>query len=85
MPDMHTDGNAVAGQLAELLAGDMTMAERTCQGCGHAWTMGAHRAYHGAGIVLRCPGCDAVALRVVVADDRRFVELRGVLEVRTLY
>ena len=44
-----------------------------CPSCGESWAIGAHRAYWGAGVVLRCPGCDDVALVVVVGPDRQAV------------
>jgi hypothetical protein len=39
--------------------------------------VGAHRAYAAAGVVLRCPGCGAVALRIAVLPDRHVVQLTG--------
>jgi hypothetical protein len=39
--------------------------------------VGAHRAYVGGGIVLRCPSCGDVALTIVSAPDRRIVRLSG--------
>ena len=44
--------------------------QRRCHSCGAESPLGAHRAYEGAGIVLRCPACADVALRVGVRDDR---------------
>jgi predicted RNA-binding Zn-ribbon protein involved in translation (DUF1610 family) len=77
MSDLHTDGNALAGLLAEVLAVDATSVGRRCQSCGDRRPMADHRAYHGAGVVLRCPSCGDVALRIGVADDRLTVDLRG--------
>jgi len=59
------DGNAVAGLLAEALVEDMTVVERECGDCGTVAAIGAYRAYRGAGVVLRCPGCGSPGLRVV--------------------
>jgi hypothetical protein len=59
------DGNAVAGLLAEALGEDMTAVERRCEHCGTVRAIGAYRAYLGAGVVLRCPGCGSPGLRVV--------------------
>jgi hypothetical protein len=59
------DGNAVAGLLAEALGEDMTAVERRCLHCGAERALGAYRAYLGAGVVLRCPGCGSPGLRVV--------------------
>ena len=59
------DGNAVAGLLAEALGEDRTAWERECGDCGTVAAIGAYRAYRGAGVVLRCPGCGSPGLRVV--------------------
>jgi hypothetical protein len=63
------DGNAVAGLLAEALGEEMTAVERRCEHCGTVWALGAYRAYLGAGVVLRCPGCGTPGLRVVELTD----------------
>ena len=59
------DGNAVAGLLAEALGEELTVEERECADCGTVAAIGAYRAYLGAGVVLRCPGCGSPGLRVV--------------------
>lgn len=73
------DGNAIAGLLAEIFDGaELTATRRGCATCGQAHAIGRHRLYRGAGLVLRCPGCDDVALVVVERDDdRRQVALTG--------
>jgi hypothetical protein len=75
--DMHTDGNAIAGLLQDVFVAEFTTMERTCQSCGDRNSAGAHRSYYGAGIVLRCPNCDDVALRIAELPDRLIFELRG--------
>jgi predicted RNA-binding Zn-ribbon protein involved in translation (DUF1610 family) len=81
MTDLHLDGNGVAGLLAEIAGADLTTAQRTCQSCGDRNAMGAHRAYRGAGVVLRCPSCGDVAVRVVVREERLVVDWRGTYEI----
>jgi predicted RNA-binding Zn-ribbon protein involved in translation (DUF1610 family) len=81
MSDVHLDGNGVAGLLGEILAVEVTTVLRTCQTCGDRRAIGEHRAYRGAGMVLRCPSCGAVALRVGTRPERLTVELRGAFEV----
>jgi Family of unknown function (DUF6510) len=71
------DGNAVAGLLHELFDREMTTAPRGCGSCGQWNPVGAHRAYLGAGIVLRCPACGDVALRVATLPERHIVQLSG--------
>jgi Family of unknown function (DUF6510) len=64
MTELHTDGNDVAGTLGELLAADPTTTLRRCQSCGAERPLGEHRAYRGAGIALRCPACEDVAVLI---------------------
>jgi hypothetical protein len=77
---LHTDANAVAGLLEEIFAAEPTGARRVCQSCRARALTGSHRAYVGAGVVLRCPACGDVAARIAVLPGRRIVELRGVWE-----
>ena len=74
----HIDGNGIAGTLGEIFTMDITSAERICQSCGTQAAIGAHRAYQGAGIALRCPHCgDIAALLGTMGDHGRVLELRG--------
>ena len=77
MTEVHTDGNGVAGMLNEVLAVEVTTLRRRCQSCGAESALGAHRAYKGAGVVLRCPACEDVAVRIGVRDDELVLEWRG--------
>jgi hypothetical protein len=76
--DLHTDANSVAGLLQEVFVSEMTSARRVCQSCRARSAAGAHRAYAGAGIVLRCPVCGDIAARISTLPERHVVELRGV-------
>jgi len=72
------DGNAAAGQLREIFAVDLTAAVGCCSGCGRTGAIGEAHCYGPApGIVLRCTGCDGVLLRMVTADDRAWLDMRG--------
>jgi hypothetical protein len=82
MGEGHTDGNGIAGLLSEILAGDGTAAERRCHSCGATAPLASHRAYEGAGMVLRCPDCDDVALRVCLQEEHLVYEWRGTFRVR---
>ena len=75
--DDHLDGNAMGGLLAEILVAEPTTAERICQSCRARHPVGAHRGYHAAGVVLRCPSCGDVAVRVAQLPGRNVVEFRG--------
>jgi Family of unknown function (DUF6510) len=79
--DLVLDGNGMAGLLEEAMAADPTTLLRQCQGCGGEYALGAHRAFRGAGVVLRCPGCGVAAVIVGVQEQRLVVEVRGTLAV----
>jgi len=71
------DGNGVAGLLAEVLGAEVTAVVRACGTCATAAPVGAHRAYVSAGVVLRCPGCGDVAVRIARLPGRDVVQIRG--------
>ena len=80
--DMNTalmvDGNAVAGQLAQIFGRDMTMAIARCAGCARDAEMGALMAFmRGPGVVLRCPACQAAIARIVETPTAIYLEARG--------
>ena len=79
--DLHIDGNGVGGLLAEIGTPELTSVLRTCQSCGERAALGEHRAYRTAGIVLRCPHCQDVAMRVGVQDARFVVSWYGSYEI----
>ncbi|HEY3246008.1 MAG TPA: DUF6510 family protein [Phycisphaerae bacterium] len=73
------DGNAAAGILSEIFVPDVTAAHATCANCGTIRAMGALLVYsHGMGMVMRCPDCDAVVLRVARPRRQLWVDLTGV-------
>jgi hypothetical protein len=74
---MPLDGNAAAGRLAELFALEMTRAIVVCDGCGHEGALATLRYYSGAGLVLRCPVCDAIMLRLLDTGTCLNLDLRG--------
>lgn len=71
------DGNALAGLLEEVFGTEMTAARRRCQSCGTRSAIGAHRAYRGAGAVLRCPVCSDVGIQIASVADGHVVHLFG--------
>jgi hypothetical protein len=74
---LRLDGNAAAGALQEVFAVEMTTVVGTCDDCGTPGPVGAVHVYRSAGLVLRCPHCNAVLVRVVEGDQRRWIDLRG--------
>jgi hypothetical protein len=66
--EMRLDGNAAGGVLREVFARDVTSALATCIGCERTSPVGTLLDYGGEmGVILRCPTCDTVMLRVVVS------------------
>jgi predicted RNA-binding Zn-ribbon protein involved in translation (DUF1610 family) len=72
------DGNAAAGILNEIFALEMTTSPFECASCGHENEMGALLAFMQApGIVLRCPACGNIILRIVQTPGGFYLDLRG--------
>ncbi len=81
--DLMVDGNAAAGTLAMVFAQDVTAVPGRCASCGAVNPVGALRAYvRGPGMVLRCPACDGVVLRVVETAEATYVDARGAAYLR---
>jgi hypothetical protein len=79
MSSAALDGNAVAGDLADVFAVDITTATTTCSACHDAHPVAALLAFvHSPGIVLRCTSCTAVQIRFVRSGERAWLDLRGV-------
>ncbi len=77
--ELMTDGNAVAGMMQEIFGADMTANPAECANCGDVNEVGALLAFTQApGIVLRCPSCEDVMLRVVQTPRGTYFEARGV-------
>ena len=76
--DDYLDGNAAAGQLSELFAADVTVAEGQCAHCGATKRFAeAHVYVQAPGLIARCSGCQSVLLRVVRAGGRAMLDVRG--------
>ena len=86
MDELMLDGNAAAGTLEQMFAFEVTTAVGTCANCGAVGPVGGTNVYAQApGIVVRCPACEAVLLRVAHDSDSRYwLEMTGLrsLEVR---
>jgi Family of unknown function (DUF6510) len=76
---MTVDGNAAAGILRQVFAVEMTEALGTCAGCGKVEAVGAVVVYDRApGLVLRCPHCDGLLVKLSTDGERVWLDLRGV-------
>ncbi len=75
---MRLDGNAVAGVLQEIFTAEMTACPAECAHCGQVGELGRLLAYvHTPGIVLRCPGCGGIVLRLVTTGEDVYLDARG--------
>jgi Family of unknown function (DUF6510) len=75
----HVDGNAIGGLLIEVFGREATGESGRCRECGAENYVGALHVYRAAGVVVRCPSCQAVLVRVVESDERIWVDLDGLL------
>ena len=83
---MMLDGNAVAGDLAELFGFEMTATVHRCVHCGNVGQMGTLLAWtQGPGITLRCCICRDVVVRIVRTPTRTLIDVSGAayMEIRT--
>lgn len=77
--DLTVDGNAVGGMLAAVFAADVTASPGECASCHTVSVVGTLRAYvRGPGVVLRCPACAEVVLRLVATPSAMLVDVSGV-------
>ena len=77
---LRLDGNAAAGLLREVFAGDVTGSPGACAACGVVAQLGAQHLYMATlapGAVLRCSSCDNVLVVVVRTESRLRVGLAG--------
>jgi ribosomal protein S27E len=75
----HLDGNAIGGLLTDVFGRDATEVAGRCSACGAENFVGALHVYRAAGIVVRCPSCEAVLMRFVEARDEIWADLGGLL------
>jgi hypothetical protein len=63
--DLSVDANAVAGLLMTVFGREVTAIEERCAHCGTVSVVGTLRVYmRGPGVVVRCPACAEVVLRI---------------------
>jgi hypothetical protein len=76
--DGWTDGNRLAGPLAEVFGVEVTTMVGRCAGCGAVRPLAeAHVFDRGPGVVARCSSCDQALLRMVRGPDRAWLDVRG--------
>jgi hypothetical protein len=81
--ELMLDANAVAGALFEIFGTEMTASPTECAHCGNQDEIGALLAFtQGPGIVLRCPACENVILRIVQTPEAIYLDARGAVYLR---
>ncbi|HEX3265515.1 MAG TPA: DUF6510 family protein [Candidatus Limnocylindrales bacterium] len=76
--ELTLDANAVGGLLATVFGRDVTAMEERCRHCGTVSIVGTLRVYmRGPGVVVRCPACTDVVLRLVETPGGVRVDLSG--------
>ena len=77
--DLKLDGNAIGGLLREIFTMEMTAAIGTCAHCGTLHAVGEVDVYMNApGVVVRCPSCGEVQMKVVRGHGKYWLDLSGV-------
>ena len=77
--EMKLDGNAIGGLLREIFVVEMTNARGTCASCGTVNEVGRLQVYvHAPGVVVRCPACEQVVMRIVRGRGRYWIDMTGV-------
>ncbi len=80
---LSLDGNAVAGLLATVFSAELTASPGECAHCHTVSLVGTLRAYvRGPGVVLRCPACAEVVLRIVETPTATLIDSSGVARLR---
>ncbi|ASD22716.1 MULTISPECIES: DUF6510 family protein [Cryobacterium] len=74
----YLDGNAAAGPLSEFFAIDVVSARGRCASCGRIDALATARLYPNShGLLLRCPGCAEILMRLVDTGDSVCLDLHG--------
>jgi hypothetical protein len=77
------DGNAIGGVLGEIFGREMTVAVGVCGSCGATGPVAELHVYLRApGVVVRCPTCESVLLKIVQSERRTWLDLRGLRAVQ---
>ncbi len=76
--ELMLDGNALAGMLYDIFGTEMTTTPTQCAHCGDIAAVGALLAFTQApGMVLRCPSCESIVLRMVQTPTAMYLDARG--------
>lgn len=77
------DGNAAGGILHDVFCREMSVSPTECANCGREGEIGTLLAFNQApGLVLRCPACESVMIRMVRAGSSIYLDARGAVYLR---
>jgi uncharacterized protein DUF6510 len=75
---LTVDANAIAGLLMTIFGREVTDQDERCTHCGTVSVVGTLRVYmQGPGVVVRCPACTDIVLRIVETPNGVRVDLSG--------
>jgi len=78
--EMMLDGNSLGGMMLQMFGVEMTTSETECAHCGAGNEMGALIVFNQApGIVVRCPSCEQVMVRIVQTPGAIYLDARGAM------
>ena len=81
--DLTVDGSAVGGLLAAVFGREVTGDEERCAHCGTTSVIATMRVYaRGPGIVIRCPACTDVVVRIVETPSGFRIDASGATHLR---
>jgi hypothetical protein len=81
--ELMLDGNSVAGLLYEIFNAEMTASPTECAHCGRRGELATLLVFTQApGIVLRCPACKEVMIRIVRTPGAVYLDARGAVYLR---
>ena len=81
--DLTVDANGIAGMLAAIFGRDVTAMAEQCVHCGTVSMVATLRVYlRGPGVVVRCPACADVVLRIVETPGGTRVDVSGATHLR---
>ncbi len=81
--ELMLDANAVAGIMQEIFGVEMTASPTECAHCGAEGEIGTLLAFTQApGIVLRCPQCENVVVRITQTPEAYYLDARGAVFLR---
>jgi len=76
--ELTVDGSAIGGLLAEAFGREVTDAEERCAHCGTVSVIATMRVYsRGPGVIVRCPACTDVVLRIVQTPRGLLIDTSG--------